>query len=81
MLETVDVQFLRRVLKAPRATPKEMLYLESGCVPFRDLMKKRRISFLHYILNEKPDSMINKFLKLLPLPTSAFVVPPAVSPP
>ena len=28
LLETVDVQFLRSVLRAPRATPKEMLFLE-----------------------------------------------------
>ena len=62
LLETVDVKFLRGIFKAPKATPKEMLYLESGCVPFRELIKKRRISFLHYILNEKPDSMINRFL-------------------
>ena len=63
LLETVDVQFLRSVLRAPRATPKEMLFLELGCVPLRELIKKRRILFLHYILNESQESMINKFLK------------------
>ena len=63
LLETVDVQFLRSVLRAPRATPKEMLFLELGCIPLRELIKKRRILFLHYILNESQESMINKFLK------------------
>ena len=63
LLETIDVQFLRSILRAPKSTPKEMLFLELGCVPFRELIKKRRISFLHYILNENQDSMMYKFLQ------------------
>ena len=43
LLETVDVKFLRSILQAPRSTPKEMLYLELGCIPFRELIRKRRI--------------------------------------
>jgi hypothetical protein len=45
LLETVDVQLLRNILKAPKSTPKEMLYLELGCIPLRELIRKRRISF------------------------------------
>ena len=30
LLESIDVQFLKRVLKAPKCTPTEMLYLELG---------------------------------------------------
>ena len=62
LLETVDLQFLRQVLKTPKSTPKEMLFLETGCVPFREIIRKRRILFLHYILNENEDSLIKKFL-------------------
>ena len=62
LLETVDLQFLRKVLNAPRSTPKEMLYLETGCVPFREIIRKRRILFLHYILNESERSFMKKFL-------------------
>ena len=62
LLETVDLQFLRKVLNAPRSTPKEMLYLETGCVPFREMIRKRRILFLHYILNESERSFLKKFL-------------------
>ena len=61
-LETVDLMFLRKVLNAPKATPKEMFYLELGCLPFRYLIQKRRLLFLHYLLNEDSDSMVNKFL-------------------
>ena len=46
-LGTVDLQFLRRIQKAPKTTPKEMLLLELGCVPFRELIQKRRMLFLH----------------------------------
>ena len=35
LLESADVQLLRRILKVPKSTPKEMLYLEYGCVPLR----------------------------------------------
>ena len=62
--ETVDLQFLRKVLNAPRSTPEEMLYMETGCVPFREIIRKRRILFLHYILNESESSILKKFLIL-----------------
>ena len=39
-----------------------MLFLETGCVPFREIIRKRRILFLHYILNEDDNSLIKKFL-------------------
>ena len=39
-----------------------MLYLELGCVPFGQLIMKRRILFLHYILNQDKESMLKRFL-------------------
>ena len=33
LLETVDVSLLRSILKAPKSTPKEMLFMELGLVP------------------------------------------------
>ena len=62
-LETVDLMLLRSILKAPKATPKEMFFLELGCVPFRDTIRKKRLSFLHYILNEEPSSLVHSFFK------------------
>jgi hypothetical protein len=58
----VDFNFLRSVLRAPKSTPTEMLYLELGCIPFRELIRERRITFLHYILNEDQNSMMYRFL-------------------
>ena len=63
LLETVDLQLLRSILKAPISTPKEMLYLELGCTPFRELIRKRRLSFLFYILHEKQESMVYRFFQ------------------
>ena len=63
LLETIDVAFLRQLLKAPKGTPKEMLFLELGCMPLRDIIRERRFVFLHYLLNEDSASMVNKFLK------------------
>ena len=63
LLETVDLTLLRGILKAPKSTPKEMLFLELGVLPFREIIRKRRLSFLWYILNEKKDSMIYKFFE------------------
>ena len=63
-IETVDLMLLRRILKTPNSTPKEMLYLELGCLPLRDIIKKRRLSYLHYILNEDSQSMIHRFFEV-----------------
>ena len=62
LLESADGKILRSILKVPKSTPKEMLYLELGCVPLKYLIKQRRILFLHYILNEDPKSIIYRFL-------------------
>ena len=60
-LETIDLMLLRSVLKAPKSTPKEMLYLELGCIPFREIIRKRRLSFVFYILHEDTNSMVYRF--------------------
>jgi hypothetical protein len=65
LFETIDLQLLRQLLKAPKGTPKEMLYLELGCIPFREMIRERRMGFLHYILNEDKKSLINRFFEAL----------------
>ena len=61
-LEKVDEHLLRRVLECPTATPKEMLYLELGVSPIRNMIKSRRINFLQNILKEEKDSLMYTFL-------------------
>ena len=63
LLESVDVMFLQGVLKTPKSTPKEMLYLELGLTPFREIIRKKRLLFLFYILSQDKNSMIYKVFK------------------
>ena len=59
-LEQVDESYLRRVLEVGISCPKEMLYLETGSTPIRFILVFRRLMFLHYILNEEPESLIHQ---------------------
>ena len=51
-LESIDKMLLRKVLSAHSKTPLELLYLETGNVPIRFILKSRRLSFLHYLRNK-----------------------------
>ena len=62
-LEKIDESLLRRVLECPISTPKEMLYLELGVTPIRNIIRNRRLNFLQYILHEEKDSLMYSFLK------------------
>ena len=63
LLESVDELLLRRILEVPSTCPKEMLYLEMGCLPIKFIISSRRLAFLHYILNENENSVIFKVFK------------------
>ena len=62
-LEKVDESLMRKILQCPVSTPKEMLYLELGSSPIRNIIKSRRLNFLHYILHEDKTSLIYNFLQ------------------
>ena len=63
LLESVDVRLLQGVLKTPKSTPKEMLYLELGITPFSEIIRKKRLLFLYYILSQDKNSLIYKVFK------------------
>ena len=58
LFETVDKMFLRRLLNGPKSPPKEMDYLELGCLPYRYLIQKRRLFFMSYIIQQDENYMI-----------------------
>ena len=62
-LEQVDESLLRKILEVGKGCPKEMLFLELGCIPIRFTLMQRRIMFFHYILNEDEGSLINQVLQ------------------
>ena len=59
-LEGVDRLFLRRIFQVPTSTPNVALYLETGCLPIKILMKVKRIMFLHHIVTRQDDALIKK---------------------
>ena len=60
MIESIDLKFLRKLLKAPITTPKEIIFLELGVLPLRDIIKQRRLNFLFYIIKQKDESRIKR---------------------
>ena len=53
MIERIDEDLLRRLLKAHSKIPKEVLYLETGSLPIRFILKSRRIMYLNIQCSEK----------------------------
>ena len=50
ILENIDLMFIRKLVKGHSKTAKEAFYLETGLLPIRFVMMKRRIMYLHHIL-------------------------------
>jgi hypothetical protein len=63
-LERIEESFLRQMFQTTKGCPLSQLYLEAGHAPARFEVKKIRLLFLQYILQENPESKIYKFLKL-----------------
>ena len=63
-LERIEESYLRQMFKTLKSCPITQLYLESGHIPARFEIKRIRLLFLQYILQENPDSRIFKFLDL-----------------
>ena len=66
-LESVDEQLLRSIFSSDLSkhakTPKELLYLETGTIPIRFIIKSRRLNFCWYLLNQDEDSLLGEFFK------------------
>ena len=61
-LESIDLMLLRKLFKTPTSTPKTALYLETGCVPIRYVIKGKRIMYLHHILTRE-DALIKQVFR------------------
>ncbi len=51
---------LRKIFQVPISTPTSALYLETGCIPIRYIMRMKRILFLHHILSRVDDALITR---------------------
>ena len=59
-LEKVDEDLLRGIIKAHSKIPTEVLYLETGSIPIRFILKSRRISYLQTILKRHPEELVSE---------------------
>ena len=59
-LEKIDQALLRGILGAHAKIPTEALFLETGTIPLRFIMKSRRLAYLKTILNREPDELIRE---------------------
>ena len=62
-LESIDLMLLRKLFKTPISTPKPSLYLETGCIPIRYLIKGKRIMYLHHILTREENALIKRVFR------------------
>ena len=59
-LEMVDEYLLRGILKSHSKVAKESLYLETGLLPIRYIIKQRRLCYLSHILSRDKGELISK---------------------
>ena len=59
-LEEVDEYLLRKILNVHSKTAIEMIYLETGTIPIRYIIKSRRLSYLPHILTQNKSELISK---------------------
>ena len=61
-LESVDEALLRGIMKAHCKTPKEFLYLETGCIPLRWVLAQQRINYARLMIKQKDDDLVKHVL-------------------
>ena len=61
--ENIDKLYFRRLLRVPKSTPTESLYLEMGAVPISIIIQSRRINYLQSILKSDKKGMLYTFFK------------------
>ena len=62
-LEEVDKILIRNILNAPVSSCIESLYLELGLIPISIILKARRISYFHYLVNLDEREMLYQFFE------------------
>ena len=59
-LITIDNKLLRVIWECPKYTSVPMMFPELKCVPIEAVIMKRRIMFLHYLLNLPHNSLLSR---------------------
>ena len=53
----------RNLLSLPSKTPKNMLYFLTGSTPTRFLIQRRRLVYLHHVINQDKESLLKSFFE------------------
>ena len=64
-LEKIDLNLQRKVLNVTGNPSPIFMMLELGTIPVRFVIMKKRLQFLHYILNENKESMLSQVFETL----------------
>ena len=62
-LAILDRILLRNILRLPRSTPTEFLYLETVCLNIGMILKMRRVNYLQYLLKSEEEKMLSQFFR------------------
>ena len=62
-LEKLDNILMRTIFEVPQSAPIVSLFLESGCIRIRNIIKGRRVNYLHQLANLDQSEMLYKFFK------------------
>ena len=59
--EDLDRLLLRRIPKVLVSSPKESFHLELGIIPIGDIIKLRRLQYLHHLVTRDENEMLSQF--------------------
>ena len=59
--EDLDRLLLRKILNVPVSSPKESYYLELGIIPIGEIIRMRRIQYLHHLVTRQENEMLYQF--------------------
>ena len=59
----MDRILLWNILRLPRSTQTEFLYLETRCLNIDTILKMRRVNYLQYLLKSEEEQMLSQFLR------------------
>ena len=61
IIETYEERLLTDAMQTGSKCPRAILYLDLGVCPARFVVKKYKLNFLHYILNQHEKSLLHRF--------------------
>ena len=60
-IERIEKDIIRKIFKNGKGCAGYQLYLETGQLPARIVIKKMKLIFVHYILSQKEDLLMFRF--------------------